>query len=62
MAMLSRALVSKAWSKLDVLERLTAHNGDDSYVGLKEAIAKGGDWEAFCRSNDMPLGLRQLDL
>ena len=79
----------EAWTKLDVLERLTAHNGEKSYVGLKEvgadiqksqkrqrhercldqedsffrfeqlsysaaqAMAQGGDWEAFCRSDDM---------
>ena len=27
----------KAWNKLDVLERLTAHNGQNEFVGLKEA-------------------------
>eukprot|EP00439_Symbiodinium_sp_Y106_P064710 s2832_g10.t1 len=42
-----------AWVKLDVLERLTAHNGEMQFVGLKEAIAHDSGWEAFCRSDDM---------
>ncbi|CAJ1382663.1 unnamed protein product, partial [Effrenium voratum] len=41
-----------AWNKLDVLERLTAHNGQNEFVGLKEAIIQGGEWETLCRSDD----------
>eukprot|EP00930_Biecheleria_cincta_P008309 TRINITY_DN10972_c0_g3_i1.p1 TRINITY_DN10972_c0_g3~~TRINITY_DN10972_c0_g3_i1.p1 ORF type:complete len:4176 (-),score=874.55 TRINITY_DN10972_c0_g3_i1:69-11708(-) len=42
-----------AWMKLDVLERLTLHNGVKDFDGLKQAISSGGPWEKFCRSDSM---------
>eukprot|EP00933_Yihiella_yeosuensis_P014688 TRINITY_DN13064_c0_g2_i1.p1 TRINITY_DN13064_c0_g2~~TRINITY_DN13064_c0_g2_i1.p1 ORF type:complete len:1259 (-),score=321.04 TRINITY_DN13064_c0_g2_i1:1184-4960(-) len=46
-------VAEQAWAKLDVLERFCAKNGDNSFVGLKEAISKGGEWETFCSCDDM---------
>ncbi|CAE8734034.1 unnamed protein product [Polarella glacialis] len=46
-------VTTQNWAKLDVLQRLTLQNQSTAYVGLKEAIAKGGDWQTFCSCDDM---------
>jgi len=43
----------QSWPKLDILERLTVHNGDKAYEGLCADIAKGGEWKTFCTSDAM---------
>jgi len=43
----------QAWMKLDVLERLTVHNGENNYKGLREDMAKPGPWKEFCTCDDM---------
>jgi len=43
----------QAWVKLDVLERLTLHNGEQNYKGLKQEMATSAAWKEFCTCDDM---------
>lgn len=42
-----------AWPKLEVLQKLTARNGETAFEGLLEDMAAGNGWEKFGTSDDM---------
>jgi len=48
-----RWVSEQAWKKLHVLTKLSEVNGETSYQGLMEDIARGGEWEKFCTADAM---------